>query len=262
MQERHSDRKKYFNEQAQTTEKYVIPFIEEVIKIGPETSVLEIGCGEGGNLMAFLEKGCKQLTGVDILPNKIKNAEAFYADHPLGDKISFHAMDIYDANELGSFDLIFMRDVLEHIHDQRHFMRHVKRFLKPGGKLFLGFPPWQNPFGGHQQVCENNLLSKLPYFHLLPGRLYPWTLKAFGESEAKVEGLMEIKDTGITIERFQRILRKEGYRIDKRVFYLVNPNYEVKFGLKTRVAHPPLTGMNWLRNFFITTNYYLVSVPH
>ena len=55
MQERHSDSLRYFNEQALTTQKYVIPYLESLKKIDSSLSVLEIGCGEAGNLKPFLD---------------------------------------------------------------------------------------------------------------------------------------------------------------------------------------------------------------
>ena len=55
MQERHRNREVYFNEQAVTSEKYVLSFINEVMDINENTSILEIGCGEGGNLKPFLD---------------------------------------------------------------------------------------------------------------------------------------------------------------------------------------------------------------
>ena len=260
MQERHIRRDKYFEEQAYTTEKYVIPFINEIRAINKDLSVLEIGCGEGGNLKPFLDAGC-QVTGVDILEGKIKNAGLFFQDHPLKKNLSLVTKDIYDAGDefRENFDLVFMRDVLEHIHDQERFMSFVKKFLKKDGVFFLGFPPWQYPFGGHQQMCTSKFLSRLPYFHLLPGPLYPWVLKAFGESDGLVRDLLEIRQTRITIGRFNKILRKENYRVSKCNFYLINPNYEIKFNMKPRLQSPVIAGIPVIRNFFITTCYYLLS---
>ena len=54
MQERHRNRLLYFNEQAETTEKYVIPYIEQVFPLHEGERVLEIGCGEGGKLKPLL----------------------------------------------------------------------------------------------------------------------------------------------------------------------------------------------------------------
>ena len=65
MQKRHADRQLYFNEQSITTQKYVIPFIEKHKPITADSHILEIGCGEGGNIKPFLDLGCK-VTGIDI----------------------------------------------------------------------------------------------------------------------------------------------------------------------------------------------------
>ncbi|HQQ21143.1 MAG TPA: class I SAM-dependent methyltransferase, partial [Bacteroidales bacterium] len=122
--------------------------------------------------------------------------------------------------------------------------------------IFFGFPPWQNPFGGHQQISQTKL-SKLPYVHLLPTALYRRLITWFGEIPA---GLMDIKATGISIERFHRILRKEKYEILKRDYYLFNPNYEIKFRLKPKKVIPPFRWISHLRNFY-TTAYYAVVKP-
>jgi SAM-dependent methyltransferase len=259
MQVRHTDKELYFNEQVYTTEKYVIPFLKQDMTIGPLLSVLEIGCGEGGNLKPFLDIGCT-VTGIDLSPSKISNAHKFFSDHPNYSKARFIVKDIYLAGgDLEKYDLVIMRDVIEHIHDQDKFMGFVKKFLKPGGKFFLGFPPWYNPFGGHQQVASSKVLSKLPYFHILPKPLYRFILKAAGEPSEKVEGFLEIKDTGISIERFEKILRKHDYRISLRTHFFFNPNYEIKFGLKPRKQSKLISAIPFFRNFFITASYYLVE---
>jgi hypothetical protein len=152
-----------------------------------------------------------------------------------------------------------MRDVIEHIPGQEKFMGFVKSFLKTDGKFFLAFPPWQNPFGGHQQVCKSKILSVMPWFHLFPQSIYTFILKAFGESDATIKGLLEIKETGISIERFERILKHENYKTEKRVFYLYNPNYETKFGIKPRKQINLISSIPGLRNFFTTAMYYIVS---
>ena len=263
MQERHINKKKYFNEQVQTTEKYVIPFIEQTHPITPETSILEIGCGEGGNLLPFLQRGCK-IVGIDILQGKIDKANEYFLDHPKKDRANFMVQDIYDVDpDLNwKFDIIIMRDVIEHIHDQEKFMAYIKRFLKPSSNIFFGFPPWQMPFGGHQQTCKNTFLSKLPWFHLLPTGAYKKMLLLFGESQRNVDNLIEIKETGISLERFRRIVKKEEYSIDREVWYFLNPNYEIKFGLKPKKSIPPFKSIPYLRNFFITAGYYLISYPN
>jgi SAM-dependent methyltransferase len=258
MQERHKNKPRYFDEQAKTTQKYVVPFIADLIRITRETTVLEIGCGEAGNLKPFLDLGCR-CTGIDISCGRIELAKVFYKDDTHRQNLTLICEDIYKVNPDKKYDVIIMRDVIEHIPNQEKFMGFVKSFLKPEGKFFLAFPPWQNPFGGHQQVCKSKILSKLPWFHLLPGLLYKFMLKTFGESDGTITALFEIKDTGISIERFERILKLEGYKTEKRVFYFINPNYETKFGIKPRRQIKLITLIPWVRNFFTTAMYYVVS---
>ena len=180
MHQRHRDKKQYFNEQTYTTKKYVIPYIEPHSPISKDTTVLEIGCGEGGNLLPFLDKGCK-VTGIDLSKGKIEKGIEFFASHPKRDNLTLIAENIYSRNDLGKFDVIFLRDVIEHIPNQEYFMSYFKCFCHADTVVFFAFPPWQNPFGGHQQICYSKVLSKLPYFHMLPAAAYRTVLKLFGE---------------------------------------------------------------------------------
>jgi SAM-dependent methyltransferase len=259
MQKRHQNKEAYFEEQNHTTREYVIPFIESFLPLNATCKVLEIGCGEGGNLIPFLDKGCK-VTGVDISESKILHATRFLKTHPRAKDLALLAQDIYDSSEDldQDFDLIMMRDVIEHIHDQDRFMGYVKRFLKPDGLFLLIFPPWYNPFGGHQQICRNRILSRLPYFHLLPVWLYRIVLKAGSEDERTIAELLEIKQTGISIERFRQIVKRHNYQIIKETFYFINPNYEIKFGLKHRKQTRFIAALPFIRNLFTTSVYYLI----
>lgn len=256
MQKRHSDRALYFQEQTYTTQTYVIPFIERHKRITPQSHILEIGCGEGGNLRSLLDMGCL-ITGIDIDPDKINAAETLYAEHPLRKKLSLICEDIYKVTELNQqFDVIILRDVIEHIPDQERFLPFIRRFLKLDGCIFVAFPPWQNPFGGHQQICRSKILSHLPYFHLLPRPVYKACLQTAGEA---YDGLLDIKATGISLERFFSIVKKGQYKIDEEILYFINPNYEVKFGLKPRKLWK-IVNIPYLRNFWTTCGYFLLSI--
>lgn len=261
MQDRHVNRQKYFEEQSYTTHKYVIPFIASVKPITSELNVLEVGCGEGGNLKPFLDLGCK-CVGIDLSTTQIENAKIFYKDHPNQTHIQFISEDIYNIEPFDEpFDLVMLRDVIEHIPNQAHFMHFVKKFLKPEGLLFFGFPPWYNPFGGHQQVLPG-FASKIPYFHILPKPLYLGVLQLFGHNRKNLKELMEIHDTGISIERFERIVKKEQFAILKKQDFLFNPNYEIKFGLQPRKIIYPFFKIPFIRNFYTTAVYYVLNTGH
>jgi SAM-dependent methyltransferase len=260
MQERHLDKDIYFQEQEYTTQKYVIPYVQDFLKVDKNLHVLEIGCGEAGNLKPFLDMGCK-CVGVDMNETRIEFSKQRFANHPNNHLLQLVTANIYDKLDeyKEEFDLIILRDVIEHIHDQEKFLHHVKKLLKPTGKIFFGFPPWQNPFGGHQQICHSKFLSVTPFFHLLPNPLYVGMLKLFGENKTMVDDLLEIKETGLSIERFENILKKENWKIDRKTFFFINPNYEVKFKLKPRESYNFLSKIPVLRNFWVTACYYLIS---
>ena len=141
MQERHKNRKLYFDEQSYTTFKYVIPYISKFKTIDSNTKVLEIGCGEGGNLKPFVDMGC-QCVGIDLNEQQIRNAELYFSEHEHSENVKFVYSDIYDIdpNER-QYDIIMLRDVIEHIHNQECFMSFVKGFMKPDGVIFFAFPP-------------------------------------------------------------------------------------------------------------------------
>jgi 2-polyprenyl-3-methyl-5-hydroxy-6-metoxy-1,4-benzoquinol methylase len=130
MQARQMDRKFYFDEQSYTTTNYVIPYLESIIPLKPGLRVLEIGCGEGGNLLPFLERQC-HVVGVDLSEFKIKKALNFLDKHPLRYNLKLIWKDIFALSEDSSlqFDLIFLRDTLEHIPNQELFLEHIKKIF-------------------------------------------------------------------------------------------------------------------------------------
>jgi 2-polyprenyl-3-methyl-5-hydroxy-6-metoxy-1,4-benzoquinol methylase len=258
MHERHSNLDLYFKEQQTTCRNYIIPFIKQKKNIDSSTKVLEVGCGYGGNLLPFLELGC-QVTGIDIRQHSIDYAKD-YLEIENRSNLNLICSDIYDVSGLdNTFDIIFMKDTIEHIPNQEKFIPLLKKFLKEDGVIFQGFPPWCNPFGGHQQMCKSKILSKTPWIHLLPRTLYKNLLKIGGENEATIHGLLtDAYDTGISVQRFLRICRKNELKLVASTFFLVNPNYQVKFNLKPRVIWG-VFNIPWLRDFYTTTVYCLIS---
>lgn len=258
----HKDKQTYIKYQQENAEKFVIPFIEKVLPLKAGIRVMEIGCAEGGVLKAFLEKGCLG-TGVELMEGRYKLAQQVLAEELKSGQAELINKNIYDVDiekEMPEkFDLIVLKDVIEHIHDQEKVMIKLREFLKPGGYIFFGFPPWWMPYGGHQQIASNSLASKLPYYHLLPMPIYRALLKLLGEKAQTVENLAEIKETGITIERFERILKKSHFSIKARTFYLINPIYKYKFGLKARKQLAIIAAIPYFRNFLTSCMYYLVQ---
>jgi SAM-dependent methyltransferase len=256
----HKDLEHYFKMNVSNSEEYIIPFINVAMQLQPEMRVLDIGCGEGGVLKPFLDKGLKAV-GVELNPERITKAKVLLADHFSAGNVSFVSKDIYTPNieqEWGNekFDLIILKDVIEHIFDQQKLIAHLRHFLKNDGIIFFGFPPWQMPYGGHQQLLHNKILSKIPYWHLLPMSVYKRILSAAKED---VQGIAEIKQTGISIEKFEKMVKKSGYKILRKTHYLINPIYKYKFGWKPKKQFAFISALPFLRNFFTTCVYYLIA---
>lgn len=258
----HSSKQVRFQQQVDNAEAFLLPFIEQQIPVQAGLSVMEIGCGEGGVLKSFTNRGVSCL-GVDLSPTRIEAATQLMQEEVNKGLVTFITKNVYDSDFLesyqGQFDLILLKDTIEHIPDQERFIPYLRNFLTPNGHVFFGFPPWRMPFGGHQQICRSKILSKLPWVHLLPRSLYTGVMRMFGESDRIVQDLLEIKDTGISTHRFERIIRKSDFEIQQQKMFLFNPIYRYKFGLTPREQAKWVLAIPHLRDFVTTAGWYLVG---
>ncbi|MEG2336526.1 MAG: class I SAM-dependent methyltransferase, partial [Bacteroidales bacterium] len=240
-----------------SSQKYFLPYIQQFISIDANTRILEVGCGEGGNLLPFAQKACT-VAGIDPDKIKIEAARAIFEEKNLS--ATMIAASFFDVPSLDSgFDLILVHDVIEHITDKKEFFAHLKDFLNPNGLVFFGFPAWYMPFGGHQQMCSNSILSKLPFIHLLPKSLYKTLLKAGKESPSGMDELLDIKACKVSIEYFAQLAKEASYEILDRRLYFINPHYEIKFGLRPRILTPIIAKIPYFRNFFCTSCFYILK---
>ena len=260
MHEFHLDRNRYFLMQKMVCEENIIPFIEKVYKFNSDATVLEIGCGTAGVISAFLERGHKGF-GVDLDAGSLDFAREKLSGYIESKQLTLIDNDIYSIDFEKEFqikfDIIILKDVIEHIHGHEKLLRKMQSFLAPSGVIFLGFPPWQMPFGGHQQICRSKFLSRLPYFHLLPLPVYKGILKLFKE---ETQHLCELKETGISIERLEKLAKKTDYKIINKDFYFINPIYKYKFKMKERKQAAFINSIPYFRNFFTTCSFYLLKV--
>ncbi len=252
----HQDRGKYFQIQKQNSEQTILPLIQANIDLSSQTKILEIGCRDGGVLMPFYELGC-QITGLEISEEPLNRARENYD----ANRSNFINADIHEyvINPLAEkFDVILLKDTIEHIPNQDKLISNLHKILNPKGVVYFGFPPWQNPYGGHQQVCTNKFCAVIPYYHLLPNILYYSIIKKF--SPENYPFIRATKETRITPEKFEKFIKKANFNILKRDFYLVSPAYKYKFNLKPRKQFKLLEKVPYFRNFFTTTCDYVITL--
>ncbi len=251
----------YFEMQKRTASDYIIPFLGSHLK--KNAKVCEIGCAEAGVLKAFLDEG-HSCVGIELSNPRLQLAKKYLKLEEEEGRIQLFNKNIFDSDFQQTmpfkFDLIILKDVIEHLPDKAKVLKTLKASLNEGGILFFAFPPWWMPFGGHQQITKSKVLKKSIYVHLLPKFLYRSLLQLSREKKSTVEELMELKETGINIGAMKRLLKKEDFSIVKDQHWFINPIYKYKFKLSPKKVIPPFKNILFLRNFY-TTCYYVLFKP-
>lgn len=121
--------------------------MEEMFK---DKVVLDVGCGAGGKTLYYAAQGVKKVYGLDVVSHYKEEAEALAREKGLSHLFEFvlgdaAALDFTD----NFFDTIIMNDAMEHVGDPGAVLRECSRVLKPGGRLYVNFPPYYHPYGAH-----------------------------------------------------------------------------------------------------------------
>jgi len=166
--------------------------------LGPEKTLLDLGCGRGLETKTDYKKLCGHTIGVDPTDAVMDNP---YVDEKLVG--SAYELPVDDQ----SVDVITSQQVLEHIEFPEKLFFEANRVLKPGGKLFLMTPNLWYP---------TTLLSAItPYsFHL-------WVTKNFFEIEEFDTFPTYYKANRLSTLR--RIAEKTGFEVTHEERYQCNP---------------------------------------
>jgi ubiquinone/menaquinone biosynthesis C-methylase UbiE len=123
--------------------------------------VLDLGCGEGGFVLALAEKGARHVTGLDILPN-------FQLAEDESRRRGFSVTFVNAAAETlpdARFDVVISHDSFEHFDEPEHTLAEMIRLTRPGGLVLIKFgPPWLNPWGRHM---GRTIRKDRPWVHLI-----------------------------------------------------------------------------------------------
>jgi 2-polyprenyl-3-methyl-5-hydroxy-6-metoxy-1,4-benzoquinol methylase len=130
-------------------------FGPELWSVTAGATVIDFGCGFGGDAIELARRGARRVVGIEIRDWVIDCARKNAAAAGVAGKCSFAKATDEKA------DVIVSVDTFEHIQDLGAAMQQMRHMLAPGGSVWASFgPPWFHPRGGH-------IFSVLPWAHVM-----------------------------------------------------------------------------------------------
>jgi len=130
--------------------------------------LLEIGCAGGWFLKAAREEGW-EARGVEL-----SRDAADFAGQKLG--VDVFCGELAEAKfPPGSFDVVYMADVLEHVAEPVAFVREVRRILAGGGHVVLCGPTSLNALSRRLGLAAYSLAKQTRSIALAPYHLFEYT---------------------------------------------------------------------------------------
>jgi len=195
----------------------VVENIINTFKCNNSMTVMDYGCGQGG-YSKVLTKYFNKVVAIDyhILPVSHNDSNIEYV---VADLLNYKREPV---------DIVFCASVIEHIDSpkQGKLIKQIADNTRQGGYLYLSFPPFNSPIGGHACAPFHYLPDKLALFLTNTVKRYP--IKSY-ETMYGDWGLYRTN-----IEEVNRLLVIHGFEI-----------------LTIKSRYMP----NWYSNFFKHNNF-------
>lgn len=150
--------------------KQLCHYLFQTFGFEPGMKLLEPGCGRGEFLGNFQDMGL-DVHGVDIS----HEAKEF------SDRFPVHVCDVENESlPFGdnTFDVLYSKSFIEHLHKPERYLTEAYRVLKPGGKLITLVPDWESNY----KIYFDDFTHRTPFTQISLTDAY----KMFGYSEVKV----------------------------------------------------------------------------
>ncbi len=151
-------------------------FFADHIQIRPGESFLEIGSGTGLIAVMAALRGAEKVTTVDINPAAVTNTMQNVMRHGLKRKFKVYEGDVFDPIAKGErFDTIFWFAPMMHLdmdrrnlspleksvfdpnyEGLRRYLSEARQYLKPNGRLLLGYSPSHGNMDVLNYLAEQN----------------------------------------------------------------------------------------------------------
>jgi 2-polyprenyl-3-methyl-5-hydroxy-6-metoxy-1,4-benzoquinol methylase len=113
--------------------------IVALLETGPQSSVLELGCGAGGTGRAALAAGkAGRYVGIELDPQAAAAAAEILSEVLVGDVGDTTRINLDPLTD--TFDALIISEVLEHLTDPWTTLERLVRCLRPEGVVFASSP--------------------------------------------------------------------------------------------------------------------------
>jgi SAM-dependent methyltransferase len=123
----------------------IVKEILENLELPNSASILEVGCGTGGNIPMLQQFGCVKAIETSSLGREI-------AKKRTGLSVLDGSLPFNLNVDRESFDLVVLLDVLEHVEDDVGSVAEIWKAIKPGGVLIMTVPAFQFLWSRHDEL--------------------------------------------------------------------------------------------------------------
>ena len=117
------------------------------LQLPRDARIADLGCGPGGNLSMLAQHG--YVTGIE--PDA---QAAAFAREATGLAVMTAPAEATGL-PAGSFSLVTMFDVLEHLEEEQPALAEVRRLLAPGGRFLFTVPAFMMLWSGHDEALHH-----------------------------------------------------------------------------------------------------------
>ena len=134
----------------------------ESLNLKKDSQILILGAGSGAFDQRLLDNGFSNITAVEFIKDVYKISGTKLFDLDLSQ----------DFSHLGQYDLVIAIEIIEHLENQFHFIREIKKLLTSTGHLILSTPNAESSFARIKYF----IVGELQFFHedlYLSGHISP-----------------------------------------------------------------------------------------